>query len=41
MNYKEMEYVMAVEQEKNLTKAAHRMGISQPAMSKSSKKYRV
>lgn len=37
MNYKEMEYVMAVEQEKNLTKAAHRMGISQPAMSKSLK----
>lgn len=34
MNFKEMEYILAVEQEKNLTKAARKIGISQPAMSK-------
>ena len=34
MNFKEMEYILAVEQEKKLTKAARKIGISQPAMSK-------
>ena len=34
MNFKEMEYLLAVEQEKNLSKAARTVGISQPAMSK-------
>lgn len=34
MNFKEIEYILAVEQEKNLTKAAKRSGISQPAISK-------
>lgn len=27
MNFKEMEYILAVEQEKNLTKAARKIGI--------------